>query len=294
MVISMKKTIIATLFVLALTLSVPFSVTQGISVGETFNFDIRNASGNFDYSTGSGTVEGETDYFRVGDTAVNEDQQITCEVTSVGSSSVNYDLSVNGTVIKSATSSALGFGLGLILYSVYPFLVMGISTGSVNPIDVSKGVSLGDGFYIAPPSVNWNSLAEYYNDSSNWEDIYAGWDDNEANLTVSSYSKFYDEGETLSFIVSATGNYVVSGDNTNLAIIHNLRFDYNITSYVLQGYNMLTIITGTYDGYDTTFSMNAQISEENYTRGLGFNGLILAVASITSIGLITIIRKRRK
>ncbi|MFW9923566.1 MAG: hypothetical protein ACFFDW_09815, partial [Candidatus Thorarchaeota archaeon] len=79
-----------------------------------------------------------------------------------------------------------------------------------------------------------------------------------------------------------------------LTIIHTLRFDYNVTSYVLQGYNMFTLITGTYEGDDTTFSMNVQVAEENYSRRLGLPNFFIGLGAILSLSIIyTIIRKKK-
>ena len=290
----MKKNLVFGLLIVSLALTIPLTTSQAVSVGDTFRFNVKKAYGSFKYTNGGVTVSGNTSKFRVGNTGVVKGSDLDVEVTALGSSSVDFKISNNGTQLATATSSWLGFGLGLIVYSLYPFIAMGISSGTATAVDPTKGVSLGDIWYVAPPSTNWNSLADYYNDTANWQSFYDSWDDNEDELNVTSYSKYYDDGETLSLIVSASGRYVVSADGTDLGISHSLRFDYNVTSYVLQGYNVFTLILGDYNGEDTTFSMNAQVAEENYTRSLGAPFLWLAVGGLSIFTLAVIIRKRRK
>ncbi|MBN1329337.1 MAG: hypothetical protein JXA54_07675 [Candidatus Heimdallarchaeota archaeon] len=293
----MNKQFIIAIFLATLALSLPISDAVSVSVGETFRFNIKKAYGSFKFTNGAITTQGNTSLFRVGNTGVAKGQDLDVEITSVASTSVNFKISNNGTQLATATSSSLGFALGLIGYSLYPFIAMGISEASnVDAIiDVNKGVSLGNTWFVAPPSIDWSALVDLYNNTENtaWQDLFAGWANDEGNLTVSSSAYYYDEGETLRLTLGAAGNYIVSAESTNLIIIHQLRFDYNVTNNLLQGYNLLTIISGEYKGEDTIFSMSAQIAEENYTRRMGMNTLILVVTAISVIGVITIIRKRK-
>ncbi len=293
----MKKQIIIAIFIAALALSLPVSNTLSVSVGEVFTYNIKKAYGSFKFTNGSTTTQGNTSLFRVGNTGVAKDQDLDVEITNVGTSTVDFKISNNGTQLATAQSSSLSFALGLICYSLFPFIAMGISEASNvdSIIDVNKGVSLGNTWFVAPPGLNWPSLIDMYNNTGNtaWQDIFAGWDNDEGNLSVSSSAFYYDDGETLRLTVGAAGNYIVSSESTNLIIIHQLRFDYNVTNNLLQGYNLLTIISGDYKGEDTIFSMSAQISEENYTRRLGINPFLIVVTAVTSIGILVIIKKRK-
>ncbi len=290
----MKKRIITSIFIIALTLSLPLSASQGLSVGDDFTFVVKAASGDFEYTDNAVTVSGETNKFRVGSTGVAKGQPLDVEVTNIQSTSVSFDIDNNGSNLASPTSTALGFGLSLILYSLYPFMVMGISTGSVNPIDPTKGVSLGDIWYIAPPSVDWNAVFDLYNDTANWDAIADVYGESEEEMTFTSIAQWYDNDETIKFKATAGGSYVIAADDTDLTIIHSVEFHYNVTNDVLQGYDVLTLITGTYEGSATTFSMNAEVAEESYTRRIGIEPLALILGVILSSGVLVVIRKRKK
>ena len=290
----MKKKLVTTIFIIALTLTVPISAGQGLSVGDSFTFEVKNASGNFEYVTGATTVTGGTKKFRVGSTGVNKGQQLDVAVTAIGTTDVSFNIKNNGTTLASPTSGALVFGLSLILYSLYPFMVMGISEGSVGPIDPTKGISLGDIWYIAPPSVDWEATFDLYNDTTNWDAIADVYGESEEEMTVTSLAEWYDEGETIKFKVSASGNYVIAADSTDLSILHSVEFHYNTTSYVLQGYDMFTWIYGTYNGQSSEFSMNVEVAEEHYTRRIGIEPLALILGAILSTGVMVLIKKRKK
>ncbi|HUU77931.1 MAG TPA: choice-of-anchor S family protein [candidate division Zixibacteria bacterium] len=292
----MKKGIFTSILVITLALTIPISSSQAVSVGDSFVYVVKKAHGEFSYSEGTAvTVSGETNKFRVGDTGVAVNSNLDIDVTVVGSSSVNFDISSNDTVLKSASNNWLSFGLGLIAASMYPFLMMGISTGgTTDPLDISKGVSLGDQWYIAPPSTDWDNLYDFYNDTANWAPFFAGFSNDEGTFNISSSATWYDDNETLALALVGLGTYSVSAEVTSLTIIHNVRFDYNVTSYTLQGYNMNTGISGTYQGEDTKFNMVVQVAESSYTRGLGVPYIAFAFGALFSIGLIVVIKKRRK
>ena len=57
---------------------------------------------------------------------------------------------------------------------------------------------------------------------------------------------------------------------------------------------MLTIITGTYNGQTSQFSMNVEVAEENYTRRIGIEPLAIILGVILSSGVMVLLRKRRK
>jgi len=291
----MRKLIsVLTVMAILAILGLPSYTAQGLQVGDDYYFDVKKAYGSFKYSTCSSTVSGNTSNFRVGTHSVPKGAQIRVHIDALTSSDVDFSIyDSNNAKLTDVTSNGFNFALGLIYYSFLPFIVMGISTGTVNPIDPSIGVSLSDNFYIAPPSVDWNSVFDYYNDSTNWEDLYAGFNNGESNVNGTSYAKWYDEGETISFIVSVGGTYFDSGDDTNLFIIHSLRFDYNVTSNVLQGYNMVSTITGTYKGEDTTFSMSVQVAEENYTRRLGTPIIYIGLGIAATFVVMVLLKKRK-
>ena len=294
LVFKMKKRIITSIFIIALTLSLPLSASQGLSVGDSFTFEVKVASGNFEYIDGVTTVSGETDKFRVGDTAVNKGSQLDVEVTNIGASTVSFDIDQGGVNLASTTSSGLGFALSLIIYTLYPFMVMGISSGSVLAVDPDKGVSLGDIWYIAPPTMDWDSVYDTFNNTDNWAPYFSAYNQSEADMAVTTSATWFDGGETLRFIVSASGNYVIAAESTSLLILHAVEFHYNTTSYVLQGYDIKTAISGDYKGDSTTFSLSAEIAEESYTRRISIEPLALILGIILSSGVLVIIRKRKK
>jgi len=290
----MKKRIITSIFIVALTLSLPLSASQGLSVGDSFTFEVKVASGNFEYINGATTVSGETNKFRVGDTAVNRGSQLEVEVTNIGASTVDFDIEQGGVTLASPTSSGFGFALSLMLYTLYPFMVMGISSGTVLGVDPDKGVSLGDIWYIAPPTMVWEDVYDAFSDSGEWATFFTAYNQSEEDMTVSTSATWYDGGETLSFVVSAAGKYVIAAESTDLLIIHAVEFHYNTTSYVLQGYDIKTAISGDYKGDSTTFSLSAEIAEESYTRRIGIEPLALILGVILSSGVLVLIRKRKK
>ncbi len=290
----MKKKIITSIFIIVLTLSLPISASQGLSVGDSFTFVVKSATGNFEYINGATTVSGETKKFRVGSTGLSKGASLDVEVTSIGSSNVGFDIKNNGTTLASPTNNGLLFALSLILYTLYPFLVMGISEGDVGPIDPTKGVSLGDIWYIAPPSIVWTDVYDSFENTTNWDPFFTAYNQSEADMTVQTSATWYDGGETLSFVVSASGNYLIAAESTDLAIIHSVEFHYNTTSYVLQGYDILTIISGDYKGDSTSFSMNAEVAEQSYTRRIGIEPLALILGVILSSGVLVVIKKRKE
>jgi len=290
----MKKFTFFTFILLALTFSVPFISVQGVIVGEEFEFVVQKATGTFNYVDVT-TVSGETNKFRVGDTAIDKGDKITVQVDALGASSVDYTIyDESVTQLADVTSSNLGFALSLLYYSFYPFIMMGISTGSVTDLDVSKGVSLGDGFYIAPPGINWNDLYDYYNNPTNWASLYSGFDNDEGNVTTEATATWYDFGDTLAFEIDVSGTYAVVAESTHLGIYHSLRFDYNVTNNLLQGYDMFTLISGDYQGVNTNFGMTVQVTETSYTRDIGVSFLLIGLVSILSLSVIILIRRRSK
>jgi hypothetical protein len=292
----MKKLVISSLFLITLALSIPMTSGAAISIGDSYKFNPKKASGSFEYTNGATTVSGETDKFRVGDTGIATGTIIEANVTNVASSSVTFDIykdSDNSLLKAGAVSSSLGFALGLIAVSIYPFLAMGISEGTFNPIDVSKGVTLGDSWFFAPPNTNWQDVIDIYNNSDMWSDIYTSFGP-ESTLNATSYARWYDNQETLSFIVFALGSLVNTTDDTNLFVLHNLRFDYDVTTNVLMGYNMNTGISGTYFGEETQFSMVVQVAEQNYTRRLGAPMYVLTFGALAAMGIFIVFKKRQK
>ncbi len=292
----MKKVFsVLSVLVIFMLLVIPSLSVQGLQAGDDYYFNVKRAKGSFNYTNGGTTTSGNTSSFRVGTHSIPVNAQIRAHVNSISSGDVSYSIyDSSNAKLTDVTSNGFNFALGLIYYSFFPFIVMGISSGTVNPIDPTIGVSLSDNFYFAPPSTDWNNVYDYYNDSTNWEDLYNSFDTAESNVTGSSYAKWYDAGETISFLVSVMGRYIISSESTDLIIIHTLRFDYNVTSYTLQGYNLQTTISGTYKGEDTTFSMSVQIAEENYTRPLGLSWIYLGVGIITTFTIMILVKKKVK
>ncbi|MCK5183518.1 MAG: hypothetical protein KAQ95_04365, partial [Candidatus Heimdallarchaeota archaeon] len=85
----MKKITIITFILIALTFSVPFISVQGsLSVGDEFEFEVQKAYGNFNYVESAVTVSGQTNKFRVGDTALDVGDKIDVTIDAIGASSV--------------------------------------------------------------------------------------------------------------------------------------------------------------------------------------------------------------
>ena len=291
----MKKSIIIGSIIILITLATPLTLGHGLAVGDEFNVEVKKAHGSFSYTNGATTVSGNTSSFRVGDTSVPIGGQIRAQVDALPGSNEEFSLyDSSNNLLKDVTSSSLGFHLALFVYSFYPFITMGMVSGTANPIDVDIGVSLSDIFYIAPPSINWDNLFDDYNDTEQWAAYYDAFEGDEGNMSSNAYAQWYDDNETISFFVAVAGNYVISAENTDLSIIHNLRFDYNVTNNILQGYNMFTWIYGQYNGETTTFSMSVQVKEENYTRRMGSPFMVAALGILTAFGIYNIITRRRR
>lgn len=284
-----------TLSLIGLLCFIPIIHAKGYSVGDSYRYIVEDVSGEFSYSVGSTNIEGSTEKFRVGDTPVSEGGELEVKVTSKGSSSADFDIYDNSSqLLTSASTTSLGFALGLILYSLYPFILLDLSSGSVNPIDVDKGVSIGDSWYLAPPDVNWDGVFNTYNDSDSWSDTYSEWEDNEAELNAVSGARYEDNGATIIFSLTVIGQYWVTADDTDLTITHSMSFHYNVDENNLKGYFMSTSIDGDLEGEETTFSMVVRVIEKGYTRrvGLPFFGVIFSL--LASSALIMVIIKKKK
>lgn len=290
----MKKTILIGSVLILLALTAPLTVTQGLAVGDDYWFVVEQAYGDFEYDNGV-VVNGSTDSFRVGSSSLAVDDKFRCEVDALPGSTVDYSLyDEDDALLADISVSNLNWALTLMIYAIYPFIAMGISgSGSVIGLDPDIGVGLGDIFYIAPPTIDWNSIFDYYNDSTNWVSLLSGFSNDEGNVNGTSYAKYYDDGETISFFTSIMGSYVVAAESTNLIIIHTLRFDYNVTTNVLQGYDLYTGISGDYEGTETTFTMSAQVKEENYSRDIGVPFLFAALGILSTFTIAVILRKRK-
>lgn len=294
LVIKMKKRIITSIFILALTLSLPISASQGLSVGDSFTFIVKRGYAKYNYYSEGEFVTGETDKFRVGSTGLSEGQLLDVKVTSIGTSSVNFAIKNNGSTLANPSSTPLGFALNLLLYSLYPFILLGMTTGSVSAINPAVGVSLGDIWYIAPPSIDWQDTFDDFNDTASWSGIAAVYEESEEEIDFTTAARWEDNNETIIFEVGVGGRYLITADNTDFTILHSVEFHYNVSSYVLQGYDIFTWITGTYEGHSTTFSLNAEVAEKSYTRRIGIEPLALILGVILSSGILVVIRKRKK
>lgn len=290
----MKKSILIGSILILLALTAPLTVTQGLAVGDEYWFVVEQAHGEFEYDNGA-LVNGSTNSFRVGSSSLSVNDRFRCEVDALPTSTVEYSLyDEDDALLADISVSNLNWALTLMIYAIYPFIAMGISgSGSVIGLDPTIGVGLGDIFYIAPPTIDWNSVFNYYNDSDNWVSLLSGFSNDEGTVNGTSSAKYYDDGETISFFMSILGSYVVAAETTNLVIIHTLRFDYNVTTNVLQGYDLYTGISGDYEGVDTTFTMSAQVKEENYQRNIGVPFLIATLGVLSTFSITVILRKRK-
>ncbi|MBD3192873.1 MAG: hypothetical protein GF308_19695 [Candidatus Heimdallarchaeota archaeon] len=291
----LDKLSIITLSLIGLLFFIPIIQVKGYSVGDSYRYIVEDASGEFSYTVDSTTTEGSTEKFRVGNTPVSESDELEVKVTNKDSSSADFEIYDNSSqLLTSASTTSLGFALGLILYSLYPFILLDLSSGSVNPIDVDKGVSIGDSWYLAPPDVNWAGVFNTYNDSDSWSDTYSEWEDNEAELNAASGARYEDNGATIIFSLTVIGQYQVFADDTDLTITHSMSFHYNVNENNLKGYFMSTSINGDLEGEETTFSMVVRVKEKGYTRrvGLPFFGVIFSL--IASSAVILAIAKKKK
>lgn len=290
-----KKITIVTFLLIALTFSVPFlSVKGSLTVGDEFEYEVQKAYGNFNYTNTTATVSGQTDKFRVGDTALDVGDDFTVQVDSI-STGVSYSIyDSTESLLTSVSVSGFAFALNIFYYSVYPFVMLGMSSASVTDLDVSLGVSLGDVFYIAPPTINWNDIYDSYNDVAQWSSLFSAFESDEGNITTETKATFYDGGDTIAFEIDVSGTYTIAAESTHLGIIHSLRYDYNVSNYVLLGYDMFTLISGDYQGENTNFGMTVQVTEASYTRKIGAPFLIIGLASILSVSVMALLRKRSK
>ena len=295
MVKIVKKITIFTFILIALTFSVPFlSVKGSLSVGDEFEYEVQKAYGNFNYTNNTATVSGTTDQFRIGDNALDVGDDFTVEVDSI-STGVGFSIyDSTESLLLTVSTSSFAFALNLLYYSVYPFVMLGISSASVTDLDVGYGVSLSDLFYIAPPGITWTDIYDSYNDPSQWTALFSAFETDEGNVTTETKATWYDGGDTIAFEIDVSGTYSIAAETTHLGIIHSLRFDYNTSNYVLLGYDMFTLISGDYQGENTNFAMTVQVTEASYTRDIGAPYLLIGLASILSVSVMVLIRKRSK
>jgi len=291
----MKKITIFAAVLITLTFSFPFLSAQGsLSVGDTFEFVVQKAYGNFNYTNDTTTVSGETDQFRIGDTPIDIGDEFTVQVDSI-SVGIQYSIYDSASsLLRFVSFSEFHFNVWIFAYSIYPLGVLGMSSADVYDPDVSLGVSLSDFFYIAPPTIDWNFVYDTYNNFSIWEPYFQIFDSDEGNVTVDTAATWYDGGDTISFEIDVSGTYIYKAESTQIGIIHSLRFDYNVSNYVLQGYDAFTLISGDYKGVNTNFAMTVQVTETSYTRDIGIPYLLIGFMSILTVSVIVLVRKRSK
>ena len=116
MVNYVKKITLFTFLLIALTFSIPLMSVKGVlTVGDEFEYEVKKAYGNFNYTNTTATVSGQTDQFRIGDNALDEGDKFTVVVDSV---STNVGFSIydsTESLLLTISASSFAFALNLLI-----------------------------------------------------------------------------------------------------------------------------------------------------------------------------------
>ncbi|MFW9997581.1 MAG: choice-of-anchor S family protein [Candidatus Odinarchaeota archaeon] len=281
---------------LLLVLSATVIPVRSVEVGDSIIYVVNKVSGSFSYSANGSTTSGSTSNYRVGNEKVPKGTEIRVNITSKIAGLVGYKIDDNGTLLATASSSEAAFGLG-IFYTVFnPFVAMGLMSLTVEPIEVDKGIHMGDWVYVAPTSINWDDISNNFVNASFWQDFMDVLTVNNAgSLNVTGTSKLLDNDETISLSFGMNGDYTNTTEETDLKIKHSIRYDYSILGRNLLGILQETDISGTVEGSTATFKVSIQVVKKGYT---GLGGSVIPgfgfFAALLPLCLISTCWKRKK
>lgn len=288
-----KKTIlvVSSFLVLLITSSSMTSIraAYGVEVGDTFTYVVKQASGEFNYKTGTITTSTTVNGYTLGDDAVPVNSELTINITAVDASSVAFNIS-SGEYSTVTSTSSLTMGFGLLIGVLFPFLVLSDEA----EFDPTEGVSLGDWVYFAASDTDWDDFIEAWNTTS--EDFLN--ETEGADLSLELGSVLENSDRDVRFWLYLTGSIKNATENIDLTVNHKVMFAYDTSSGVLLGYRMVDNLKGTFDGRTTTFKLNLEIVQKEYSlpafAGGGTPGFEYIPALLMLTTWIVLLRRRKR
>jgi len=258
----------------------------GVTVGETFTYDVEAASWDvaIDTSSSSGTGFNFLDVNRAVGT------QFDVDVTAASASSVSWDMTI-GADTDSGTSSPFDV-LGVILLSFFPLLMTDAGIMSWNQTEMDLGLEIMSIFFAEPVTFSDifyqmtqdDFVTSVVTDTDYSFDNVGGTFDNDTSIAI------FEWHCDLTF-TNASDNF--SGDFV-------WQYAYDQTDGHMKGNYMNMDYSGTIDGTDITYKLEQRVEETGYNLPAVASGLLpgfewfMAIPIIALLGGITIINRKRK
>lgn len=288
----MKKTLKIILpLVLALTLigSIMTQASYGVSIGETFTYDVEKSTWNITVDTDSSSGTG----FNFLDVKRAVGTQFVVEVTAVDPFGVDWEMSI-GTDIETGSNSpwdVLGIAFSLIL----PLLFSMGAPGDFNQTEADLGISVSSLFFV---------------DAEGFSDVFYEFanTDMEVNITEEVPGinidqiggTFENTTSTAVFEWHLDASYTNATTDSDFSGTYVWQYAFDKTDGHMKGYYQKIDYSGTAGGIDFSYKVEQRVEEEGYNlpavsaSGLpGFEWFII-VPAIALIGGVTIINKKRK
>ncbi len=257
----------------------------GVSVGNTFTYDVEAASWDvtIDTNTSSGTGFNFLDVNRAVGT------QFEVEVTAAAVDSVDWDMTI-GTDTDSGTSTPFD-ALGIILLTFFPMLLINAGMVSWNQTEMDLGLEVMGLFFAEPETfgeifyeMTQNDIVTYYysDPAYDFENV-GGTFENTTNIAV--FEWHFDL------------TYVDGSDNLSGDFVW--QYSYDQTDGHMKGIYMDMDYSGTIGGITIIYKLEQRVEEAGYNLP-NANGILpgfewfLVVPVVAILGGITIIKKKRR
>ncbi|MHA1198507.1 MAG: choice-of-anchor S family protein [Candidatus Heimdallarchaeaceae archaeon] len=259
----------------------------GVSIGNTFTYDVEAASWDVTIDTSSSSGTG----FNFLDVTRAVGSQFEIEVTAVDPTSVDWDMTI-GTDSDSGASSPFD-ALGVIFLTFFPLLIIDAGSMSWNQAEMDLGLEIMSFFFAEPDTfaeiftalVEENIATYYVTDPEFNFDNVGGTFDNDTDIAV--FEWHFD----LTYYVNGSENF--AGDFV-------WQYAYDQTDGHMKGNYMNMDYSGTIGGIDIIYKLEQRVEEEGYNlpnvnAGIlpGFEWFI-AIPIVALLGGITIINRKRK
>ena len=285
----MKNTLKIVLPLLVVSVLLGATMAQadyGVTVGNTFTYDVEAASWDVAIGTSSSSGTG----FNFLDVKRAVGTQVDVEVTAASPSAVSYDMTI-GTDTDSGSSSPFD-ALAVILLSFFPLLMTTADTMTWNQTEMDLGLELMTLFFAEPDTFSEifyqmtqdDFVTTVVTDTEYNFDNVGGTFDNDTNIAV------FEWHCDLTF-TNASDNF--SGDFV-------WQYAYDQTDGHMKGNYMNMDYTGTLDGTAITYKLEQRVEETGYNLPAVASGLLpgfewfMAIPIIALLGGITIINRKRK
>lgn len=283
----MKKEfkIILPLLVAALLFGSTMTQAYGVSVGNTFTYEVEAASWDVtvDTNTSSGTGFNFLDVLRAVGT------QFTVEVTAVTpATSVDWEMAI-GTDTDTGESAPFD-AIGIIFLMFFPMLIVESSIMVWNQTQMDLGLELMTFFFADP--VTFTGIFEAMVEEDIITTYYTGSEYNFDNVG----GTFDQSTATAVFEWHFDMTYVNGSDNWAGDFVW--QYAYDKTTGQMKGNYMDIDYSGTMGGIDIVYKLEQRVEEVGYNlpnvSGLpGFEWFI-AIPIVALLGGLTIIKKKRK